>query len=77
MLERRLLWIQEFESSHPSQPVRSLLFDFRLCANCRHSRGLCKVDMQPMDWQTLVARRAKKDAANAGYGACTPNAPEP
>ena len=24
MLERRLLWIREFESSHPSQPVRSL-----------------------------------------------------
>ena len=41
MLERRLLWIREFESSHPSQPVRSLLFDFRLFANCRHSRGLC------------------------------------
>ena len=37
------LWsdICEFESSRPSQPVRSLLFDFRLCANCRHSRGLC------------------------------------
>ena len=40
MLERRLLWIREFESSHPSQPVRSLLCDFRLCENCRHSRGL-------------------------------------
>ncbi len=25
-----------------------------------------KVDMQSMDWQTLVARRAKKDAPNAG-----------
>src|SRR3954453_15097942 len=25
-----------------------------------------KVDMQSMDWQTLVARRAKKDPANAG-----------
>src|SRR5262249_2759236 len=25
-----------------------------------------KVDMQAMDWQTLVARRAKKDPANAG-----------
>jgi hypothetical protein len=24
MLERRLLWIREFESSHPSQPVRCL-----------------------------------------------------
>ena len=36
MLERRLLWIREFESFHPSQPVRSLLFDFRLCENCRH-----------------------------------------
>src|SRR5580704_5667632 len=33
--------ICEFESSRPGQPVRSLLFDFRLCANCRHSRGLC------------------------------------
>ena len=31
MLERRLLRIREFESSHPSQPVRSLLVDFRLC----------------------------------------------
>jgi hypothetical protein len=30
--------ICRFESSMPSQPVRSLLFDFRLCANCRHSR---------------------------------------
>src|SRR6478672_9162257 len=28
MFERRLLWIQEFESSHPSQPVRSLLMRF-------------------------------------------------
>jgi peptide/nickel transport system substrate-binding protein len=25
-----------------------------------------KVDMQSMDWQTLVARRAKKDAPDAG-----------
>jgi peptide/nickel transport system substrate-binding protein len=25
-----------------------------------------KVDMQSMDWQTLVARRTKKDPANAG-----------
>src|SRR5262249_57799641 len=25
-----------------------------------------KVDMQAMDWQTLVARRTKKDPANAG-----------
>src|SRR5215510_14302928 len=25
-----------------------------------------KVDLQPMDWQTLVARRAKKDLPNAG-----------
>src|SRR5262245_65997612 len=25
-----------------------------------------KVDMQSMDWQTLVSRRAKKDAPNAG-----------
>ena len=25
-----------------------------------------KVDLQPMDWQTLVARRAKKDAPSAG-----------
>jgi peptide/nickel transport system substrate-binding protein len=25
-----------------------------------------KVDMQAMDWQTLVARRAKKDPPNAG-----------
>jgi hypothetical protein len=30
-----------FESSMPSQPVRFFLFDFRLCENCRHSRGLC------------------------------------
>ena len=37
-LERRLLWIREFESSHPSQAVQSLLFDFRLCRCCRHSR---------------------------------------
>jgi peptide/nickel transport system substrate-binding protein len=29
-------------------------------------RGGFKVDMQSMDWQTLVARRAKKDAPNAG-----------
>ena len=32
--------ICEFESSHPSQPMRSLLFDFRLCENYRHSPGL-------------------------------------
>jgi len=25
-----------------------------------------KVDLQPMDWQTLVARRTKKDPLNAG-----------
>jgi hypothetical protein len=37
MLKRRLLWIREFESSHPSQAVRSLLFDFWPCENCRHS----------------------------------------
>ena len=29
-------------------------------------RGGFKVDMQSMDWQTLVARRAKKDPPNAG-----------
>lgn len=29
-------------------------------------RGGFKVDMQSMDWQTLVARRNKKDPANAG-----------
>ncbi len=29
-------------------------------------RGGFKVDMQAMDWQTLVARRAKKDAPSAG-----------
>jgi peptide/nickel transport system substrate-binding protein len=29
-------------------------------------RGGFKVDMQSMDWQTLVARRAKKDAPSAG-----------
>ena len=40
MLERRLLWIREFESSHPSQPVRSSLCDFRVCENRGHSRGL-------------------------------------
>ena len=40
MLERRLLWIREFESSHPSEPVRSLQFVFWWCENCRHSRGL-------------------------------------
>ena len=32
--------ICEFESSHPSQPVRSLLCDFRVGENRRHSRGL-------------------------------------
>ena len=32
--------ICEFESSHPSQPVRSPLCDFRVCENRRHSRGL-------------------------------------
>jgi hypothetical protein len=47
MLERRLLWIREFESSHPSQPVRSLLCDFRVCENRRHSRGL--------GWRALVS----------------------
>ncbi|MGE0151937.1 MAG: ABC transporter substrate-binding protein [Reyranellaceae bacterium] len=30
------------------------------------TRGGFKVDMQSMDWQTVVARRAKKDPANAG-----------
>jgi peptide/nickel transport system substrate-binding protein len=29
-------------------------------------RGGFKVDMQSMDWQSLVARRSKKDAPNAG-----------
>src|SRR5207237_9794727 len=29
-------------------------------------KGGFKVDMQSMDWQTVVARRAKKDPANAG-----------
>ena len=29
-------------------------------------KGGFKVDMQSMDWQTLVSRRAKKDAPNAG-----------
>ena len=29
--------ICEFEASRPSRPVRSLLFDFRLCKYCRHS----------------------------------------
>jgi hypothetical protein len=33
-------WIRS-STSHPSQPVRSLLFDFRLRENYRHSRGLC------------------------------------
>jgi hypothetical protein len=33
--------MRRFESSRPSQPVRSLLFDFRLCKYCRHSGGLC------------------------------------
>ena len=29
-------------------------------------KGGFKVDMQSMDWQTVVARRVKKDPANAG-----------
>jgi peptide/nickel transport system substrate-binding protein len=33
--------------------------------NLMEKAGL-KVDMQSMDWQTVVARRAKKDPANAG-----------
>jgi hypothetical protein len=42
MLERRLLWDPRGRIlPTPSQPVRSRLFDFRLCENCRHSRGLC------------------------------------
>ena len=41
--------ICEFESSMPSQPVRSPLFDFRLCENCRPSRGL--------DWSDGVSGR--------------------
>jgi hypothetical protein len=32
--------ICRFESSMPSQPVRSLLWDFRVCENRRHCRGL-------------------------------------
>ena len=39
--------ICEFESSHPSQPVRSPLCDFRVCENRRHSRGL--------GWRALVS----------------------
>jgi hypothetical protein len=31
--------ICEFESSHPSQPVRSLLCDFRLCDGHEHNRA--------------------------------------
>jgi hypothetical protein len=42
-----------FESSMPSQPMRSLLFDFRLCENCRHSRGLC--------WRARVSDRQIPD----------------
>ena len=49
MLERRLLWIREFESSHPSQPVRSPLCDFRVCENRRHCRGL--------GWRARVSSR--------------------
>jgi hypothetical protein len=41
------------ESSMPSQPVRSLLFDFRLRENCRHSRGLC--------WRARVSGRQIPD----------------
>ena len=29
-------------------------------------KGGFKVDMQSMDWQTVVSRRAKKDPANKG-----------
>jgi hypothetical protein len=36
-----------FESSMPSQPVRSPLCDFRVCENRRHSRGL--------GWRALVS----------------------
>jgi len=47
MLERRLLWIREFESSHPSQPVRSLLCDFRLCKYCRFCARECGAGCRP------------------------------
>jgi hypothetical protein len=39
-LERRLLWIREFESSRPSHAVRSPVCDFRVRENRRHSRVL-------------------------------------
>jgi hypothetical protein len=32
--------ISRFESWHPSQRLRSLLLDFKVCENLRHSRGL-------------------------------------
>ena len=32
--------MRRFESSYPSQPVRSSLCDFRVCENRGHSRGL-------------------------------------
>ena len=35
MIEGRLLWIREFESSHPSQPI--LLRGTRLCSECQNS----------------------------------------
>jgi peptide/nickel transport system substrate-binding protein len=35
-------------------------------AKAQLERAGLKVDLQPMDWQTLVARRAKKDPPNAG-----------
>src|SRR5437016_3022387 len=39
-----------FESSMPSQPVWSLLFDFRLCENCRHSRGFGVLGRQILEF---------------------------
>jgi hypothetical protein len=62
MLESRLLWIREFESSHPSQPVRSLLFDFGCGCTSLESRNAeircCEVTStrQPMSCYTRVAK---------------------
>ena len=37
-------WIREFESSYPSPPVRSFLFDFRLRASARAGdRSRCHI----------------------------------
>jgi ABC-type transport system substrate-binding protein len=50
----------------PSHPSGAVLTNLAPVAKALMEKGGFKVDMQSMDWQTLVARRAKKDPPAQG-----------